>query len=88
MGPGAVVEMRNSVFLAAGALAMSVGAVSAQWEPEQLPVYMPTTQHELEHYEPVADKASTVLSPMKGASLRDMLRCCRSVALAVAILLL
>ena len=66
--------MRNSVFFAAGALSLSAGTVSAQWEPEQLPVYMPTTQHELEHYEPVADKASTVISPMEGAPLRDLSR--------------
>ena len=45
--------------LAASAL---LGAASAQWEPEDLPVYMPTTQHELEAYEPKADAKSTVVA--------------------------
>ena len=46
------------------ALAASVllGAASAQWEPEDLPVYMPTEQHELEAYEPKADAKSTVVA--------------------------
>ena len=45
--------------LAASAL---LGAASAQWEPEDLPVYMPTEQHELEAYEPKADAKSTVVA--------------------------
>jgi hypothetical protein len=45
----------------------SATLTTAQWEPEELPVFMPSTQHELEHYEPVADKASVVLSVMAEA---------------------
>ena len=48
-------------------LLASATVSKAQWEPEELPVFMPTTQHELEHYNPVADAASVVLSPMAGA---------------------
>ena len=51
----------------AASLALLLSTATAQWEPEELPVFMPTAQHELEHYEPVADKASVVLSPMAGA---------------------
>jgi hypothetical protein len=43
-----------------------LATTAAQWEPEDLPVHMPTTQHELEHYEPVADAVSVVVSPMAG----------------------
>eukprot|EP01043_Picozoa_sp_COSAG02_P083346 COSAG02_NODE_21385_length_790_cov_1.069465_1_plen_192_part_01 len=56
-------------------LASAFTLTTAQWEPEQLPVFMPSTQHELEHYEPVADKASVVLSPMAGERWMLQLPC-------------
>ena len=56
---------------------------AAQWEPEELPVFMPSTQHELEHYEPVADKASVVLSPMAG----ERAGCCSCRAVACHLLI-
>jgi hypothetical protein len=59
-------EARASM-LRAGVLAALLALGNAQWEPEDLPVFMPDKPHELEAYEPVADKASVVLSPMAGA---------------------
>jgi len=41
-------------------LLLGASASSAQWQPETLPVSMPTAPYELEAYEPVADATSIV----------------------------